>query len=142
MKKSTKTLPSWTEYFFVHIITIFYSWINKIFVDSVESFSECTKRWLTFTSRSPHDFLFLSFWFVFECWVYGRVLGFHRLITSQHSTDTSRCPMLTPWFFISEFSGTIFPGTIFPGTNFPGINFSGTIFPGFYVYLCIIFLFR
>ena len=44
-----------------------------------------------------------------------RVLGFHRLITSQHSTHVSQCSTLTPRFFGSEFSGTIFPGTIFPG---------------------------
>ena len=64
-----------------------------------------------------------------------RVLGFHRLITSQHSTHTPRCSTLTPRFFASEFSGTIFPGTNFlktisPGTNFPGTNFLKTIFPG------------
>ena len=32
-----------------------------------------------------------------------RVLGFHRLITSEHSTYTPRCSTLTPWFFVSGF---------------------------------------
>ena len=32
-----------------------------------------------------------------------RVLGFHRLITSEHSKRTPRCSSLTPQFFVSEF---------------------------------------
>ena len=32
-----------------------------------------------------------------------RVLGFHRLITSEHSTHTPRCSTLTPRFFVSVF---------------------------------------
>ena len=69
-----------------------------------------------------------------------RVLGFHRLITFEHSTHTRththtpRCSTFTPRFFVSEFVGTIFletnfPGTIFPRTIFPGTNFPRTICP-------------
>ena len=32
-----------------------------------------------------------------------RVLGFHRLITSEHSAHTPRCLTLTPRFFVSKF---------------------------------------
>ena len=32
-----------------------------------------------------------------------RDLGFHRLITSEHSTHTPRCSPLTSRFFVSEF---------------------------------------
>ena len=32
-----------------------------------------------------------------------RVLGFYRLITSEHSTPASRCSTLTPRFFVSGF---------------------------------------
>ena len=32
-----------------------------------------------------------------------RVLAFHRLITSEHSTHTTRCSTLIPRFFVSEF---------------------------------------
>ena len=68
-----------------------------------------------------------------------RVLGFHRLITSEHSTHTPRCSTPTPRLFVSEFPGDhfcrgpFFSGTIFPGTIFPETIFPGTIFPGFNV---------
>ena len=72
------------------------------------------------------------------CWV----LGFHRLITSQHSTHThTTMPDAHPTifrFWVSRgqifrgpffrgpfFSGTIFAGIIFPRTIFPGDHFSG-----------------
>ena len=42
-----------------------------------------------------------------------RVLGFHRLITSQHPTHTPRCFMLAPRFFVSEFPGHQFSGDRF-----------------------------
>ena len=58
------------------------------------------------------------------------VLGFHKLITSEHPTHTPRCSTLTQRFFVSEFSGTIFPGTYFAGTIYPGTNFPGYFFPG------------
>ena len=71
-----------------------------------------------------------------------RVLGFHKLITSQHSTHTAQCSTLTPWFFVCFqvlgllffpifrrfcsqrpfFRGFFFQGTIFPGTIFSGFN--------------------
>ena len=35
--------------------------------------------------------------------VYYRVLGFHRLITSEHFTYTPQCSTLTPRFLVSEF---------------------------------------
>ena len=73
---------------------------------------------------------FPSFGFVPEFWVSCRVLGFHRLITFQHSTHTPRCSTLTPRFFVYEFSGTIFPWTIFLGTIFPGDHFSKDHFSG------------
>ena len=47
-----------------------------------------------------------------------RVLGFHRLITSAHSTHTPRCSTPTPGFF----PGTIFPRTIFLGDHFSEIQ--------------------
>ena len=46
-----------------------------------------------------------------------RVLGFHRLIISQHSTPTPRCSTPTPRFFVSEF-----PGDQFSGHHFSGIQ--------------------
>ena len=69
-------------------------------------------------------------------------LGFHRLITFQHSTQTPRCSTFTPRFFVSEFSGTCYPGTNFPGPFsrlpiFLGTFFPGTIFPGFVIELSI-----
>ena len=79
-----------------------------------------------------------------------RVLGFHRLITSEHSTHTHthhnarRSPhdFLFPCFgFVVEFEDSIdwshpnIPHTLFsflsfPGTNFSFLSFAGTIFPG------------
>ena len=70
-----------------------------------------------------------------------RVLGFHRLITSEHSTHTHHDARRSPHDFLFMsfpgpfyrgpiFRGPLFPGTIFPGTNFPGTNFPGTKFPG------------
>ena len=75
----------------------------------------------TMLDAHPTVLLFPSFGFVSEFWVCFRVLGFYRLITSQYYTPTPRCLTLTPWFFVSEFSGTIFPGTIFPGDHFSGM---------------------
>ena len=90
----------------------------------------------------------------------SRVLGFHRLITSQHSTHTHthtlRCSKPTQRFFVPEFSGDhfsgdkfsrdqfsgdhfsrgpffrgpFFSGTVFPRTIFQGDFFSGAISPG------------
>ena len=51
-----------------------------------------------------------------------RVLGFHRLITSEHSTHTHTHTMLNAHPTIICFR--------FPETNFSGTNFLGTIFPG------------
>ena len=76
--------------------------------------------------------LFSCFGFVSEFWVCCRVLGFHRLITSQHSTHTPRCSTPTPRFFVSEFpiSGDQFSGDRFSrGRFFRGPFLSGTIFP-------------
>ena len=89
--------------------------------------------------------------------IYCRVLGFHRLITSEHSTHIPRCSTLTPWFFCFRVLG-LFPSFVFvvefwvfidwshPNIphkhhdarrqphdfsflSFPGINFPGTNFP-------------
>ena len=84
-----------------------------------------------------------------------RVLGFHRLITSQDSTHTPQCSTLTPRFFVSEFwvfcrvlsfhrlitsqnsththhdakrSPHDFSFLTFPGAIFRGPFFPGTIF--------------
>ena len=46
--------------------------------------------------------------FVSEIRVCFRVLGFHRLITSQHSTQTPRCSTLISRFFVFEFPGDHF----------------------------------
>ena len=53
-----------------------------------------------------------------------RVLGFHRLITFEHSTHTRHDTRRSPhgFLFLS-----------FPGADFPGTNFAGTIFPRFMV---------
>ena len=60
-----------------------------------------------------------------------RVLGFHRLITSEHSTHTHHDARRSPHdFSFLSFSGTNFPRTIFPGTNFPGTIFRGDHFSG------------
>ena len=75
-----------------------------------------------------------------------RVLGFHRLITSQYFTYTPHDARSSPHnflflsfpglflrrpFFNGPFlRGPFFPGTIFPGTIFPGNHFSGDHFPG------------
>ena len=64
--------------------------------------------------------------------IYCRVLGFHRLITSEHSRQTPRCSAPTPRFFVSEFPGDQFSGDQFSGDHFSrGSFFPGTIFPGF-----------
>ena len=49
--------------------------------------------------RSPHDFLFSSFEFVFEFWVCCRSFGFHRLITFHTRTCTPRCSRRSPQDF-------------------------------------------
>ena len=54
-----------------------------------------------------------------------RVSGFHRWITSEHSTHTPRCSTLTPRFFVSEFPVDHFSGDHFSGDYFPGDHFSG-----------------
>ena len=58
-----------------------------------------------------------------------RVLGFHRLITSEHSTHTPRCSTVTPQFFLFWVSLVpIFPRTIFPMTIFRGPFFRDSFF--------------
>ena len=59
-----------------------------------------------------------------------RVLGFHRLITSQHSTHTPRCWTPTPRFFVSEFPEEHFSRDHFSGDHFSGDQFSGDHFSG------------
>ena len=65
-----------------------------------------------------------------------RVLGFHRLITSQHSTHTPRCSTPTPRFFVSKFPGDHFSqdqfsgGHFSRGPSFPGPFFRGPFFRG------------
>ena len=67
--------------------------------------------------------------------VCSRVLGFHRLITSQHFTHTPRCSTLNPPFFRGPFledfffPGTILTGIFFPWTFFPRDNFSRDFLP-------------
>ena len=88
-----------------------------------------------------HDFLFPSFGFVSEFSICCRVLGFHKLITSQPSTHTPRCSTPTPRFFVSQFPGDQFSGDHFSGDDFSEDHFSrdhfswtifpGIIFPGF-----------
>ena len=58
-------------------------------------------------------FLFPCFGFVSDFWVCCRVLGFHRLITTQHSTK----------FFVSEFPGDQFSGDHFFGDHFPAYRY-------------------
>ena len=59
-----------------------------------------------------------------------QVLGFHRLITSEHSTHTPRCSTLTPWFLVSEFPGDHFSEDQFSGDHFSGDQFFGDHFSG------------
>ena len=87
-----------------------------------------------------------------------RVLGFRRLITSEHSTHTRRCSTLTPRYFVSVFwfcfrvlglcrvlsfhrlitsqhsthkrHDARRPPHGFSFLTFPGTNFPGTIFFG------------
>ena len=55
-----------------------------------------------------------------------RVLGFHRLIISEHSTHTPRCSTPTPRCFVSEF-----PGGHFSGDHFSRVSsFRGSFFRG------------
>ena len=71
-----------------------------------------------------------------------RVLGFHRLITSQHSTHTPRCSTPTPRFSVSEFPGDQISGDYFPGDQFSENHFSGDHFSGIHrhiYYIRIIF---
>ena len=58
-----------------------------------------TPRCSTLTPR----FFVSEFGFVFEFCVCCLVLGFQRLITSEHFTQTPRCSTLTPRFFVSVF---------------------------------------
>ena len=59
-----------------------------------------------------------------------QVLGFHRLITSEHSTHTPRCSTLTPRFFVSEFPGDRFSGDHFSRGLFFRRPFFGDYFSG------------
>ena len=55
-----------------------------------------------------------------------RVLGFHKLITSEHSTHIHHDARRPPHdFSFLSFPWTNFPGTIFPGGHFRGDHFSG-----------------
>ena len=63
--------------------------------------------------------------------VFCRVLGFHRLITYQHSTHTHHDARRLPHnFLFLSFPGTIFQGPIFRGPFFSGIIRPRTIFLG------------
>ena len=65
--------------------------------------------------------------------VCSRVSGFHRLITSQHSTHTPRCSTLTSLFFRGPISRRpFFRGPIFRGPFFRGPFFQGTVFLGIF----------
>ena len=61
-----------------------------------------TKRCLTFTSWS---YICTKLYRTLKDSgkICSRVLGFHRLITSEHSTHTPRCSTRTPRFFVSVF---------------------------------------
>ena len=85
--------------------------------------------------RLPQDSTYASNWRTLNesRKVCCRVLGFHKLITSEHSThthththyDARRSPH--DCLFLS-FPGTNFPGVIFPVTIFPGDHISGDHF--------------
>ena len=90
----------------------------------------CTKLYNTKgVRRLSHDFLFPSFGFLVEFWVF--IEWSHPNIPHAHTIMLDARPMIfsgpiLPGTILPE---TIFPGTIFPGTNFPGTILSGTILP-------------